>query len=58
MSLFANSYAAEHGVTAVEASLQLSHADEALKVKEAAEAKFPDTFGGCISSISRLAESS
>ncbi|WP_152566028.1 hypothetical protein [Lysobacter antibioticus] len=42
----ASHYAAERGVTTAEASRRLSHVDEALKVKEAAEAKYPDTFGG------------
>lgn len=39
-------YASDYGVTEAEARRRLSYTDDALNLKQAAEAKFPDTFGG------------
>ncbi|HKX79580.1 MAG TPA: hypothetical protein VJM34_13765 [Novosphingobium sp.] len=39
-------YASDYGVTEAEASRRLGYTDDAVNLKQAAEAKFPDTFGG------------
>lgn len=43
---FVKDYAATRGVSTAEASRQLSISDEAIEVKQKAEQKYPETFGG------------